>query len=258
MSCPLCRKCDWLNFPGNESCYDLQCSECKSYWQVKAKKNLKPSRATKHLKVLGTTYKTTLDSIGYVNYILFSYTELRLIRNIYIIKASDMSADVLIPMATSKLCRIHFKKGTYRKIRMLWIRNGLTSNLCIGNFSIKNVRKFLICCILQLCFHRVYDLSWFCFHRSTRTSDRFHTIHITYRIITDATTVIIVPCAYIQVLLGSSQLKSRNMDSVGWFWRNTEDICMSRFLDWHGFHFFWLKNTSHFIHYEFVLYKTDM
>ena len=119
MSCPLCRKCDWLNFPGNESCYDLQCSECKSYWQVKAKKNLKPSRATKHLKVLGTTYKTTLDSIGYVNYILFSYTELRLIRNIYIIKASDMSADVLIPMATSKLCRIHFKKGTYRKIRML-------------------------------------------------------------------------------------------------------------------------------------------
>jgi len=108
----------WQSFPGNESCYDLQCKECRAYWQVKAKKDLKPSRTTKHLKVLGTTFQTTRDVVGYVNYIIFSYTTTRTIRNIYIVKASAMSTDFVLPMTDSKLCQIQFEKGTYRKIRM--------------------------------------------------------------------------------------------------------------------------------------------
>ena len=40
-----------------------------------------------------------------------------------------------------------------------------------------------------------------------------------------AVIIIVALCVYIQVLLGSSQLKSKNMGSVGLFGRNTEDIC---------------------------------
>jgi len=119
ISCPICRNHDWQSFPDNESCYDLQCRECKAYWQVKAKKDLQPSRASKHLKVLGTTYETTRNAVGYVNYIIFSYTVSQTIRNIYIIKASAMFRDFVLPLTDSKLCQIQFEQGTYRKISMV-------------------------------------------------------------------------------------------------------------------------------------------
>jgi hypothetical protein len=119
IDCPFCGKRDWTSFPDNTPGYDVQCNACLRYYQVKAKENLKPSRVRKELRVMGTTYQTAHDVIGYVCYIMFSYASNSKIRNIYIVDASDVSDENIIRWNTKPMCTIIFKKGTYRKLRFL-------------------------------------------------------------------------------------------------------------------------------------------
>lgn len=119
IQCPFCTKCDWKSFPDNTSAYDLQCNACFRYYQVKAKKNLVPSILKRELCVMGTTFQTTYDSIGYVCYIIVSYNNKENIRNVYVVDASAVSNESVKKWNTKPLCTLIFKKGAYTKLRMI-------------------------------------------------------------------------------------------------------------------------------------------
>lgn len=118
ITCPFCLKHDWKTFPYNTSAYDLQCMACFRYYQIKANKNLRPRVGSKDLIVMGATYTTTRDSVGYICYILISYTNETTIRNIYIVDANNVSHTDIVQRGNSPHCNIVFKKGMYRKLKL--------------------------------------------------------------------------------------------------------------------------------------------
>jgi len=123
LSCPECRGLNWKTYHDSQPVYDLKCRCCKTRFQVKASKDLRPRKNGGDLVIHGTTYRTTYKYAGKAAYIIVSYIDSETIRKIYYVKSKNVTPNLIKP-STPVICRgckhifciIRFKKGMYKSL----------------------------------------------------------------------------------------------------------------------------------------------